>query len=255
MIKIAVYGKGGIGKSTTISNVAAVLAKKGFNVMQIGCDPKADSTTLLRHGKEISTVLDLIKEKKNDFSLQEMSVKGFMDIVCVEAGGPEPGMGCAGRGIIAALEKLKEKGGYEIYQPDVVIYDVLGDVVCGGFSMPMRKGYADYVFIVTSGENMSIHAAANIAMALQNKQGRGYAKLGGLILNRRNVRKEEEKVLELSEDLNTEIVGTLSRSELVLDAEEKGCTVIEGWPDSEMAGEYETLARSIARVCGISVVR
>lgn len=251
MIKIAVYGKGGIGKSTTISNVAAVFAGQGLRVMQIGCDPKADSTVLLRHGKKCRAVLDQMKEKKKDLTLKDLAVRGYKDIVCVEAGGPEPGMGCAGRGIIAALEKLKEKGGYEEFQPDVVIYDVLGDVVCGGFSMPMRKGYADYVFIVTSGENMSIYAAANIAMALQNKQDRGYARLGGLILNRRNVKREEEKVKELAEELHTQIVGALSRSELVLEAEEKGCTILEGWPESEMAAEYKTLAGNILKVCGL----
>lgn len=252
MIKIAVYGKGGIGKSTTISNVAAVFAGQGLRVMQIGCDPKADSTVLLRHGKKCRAVLDQMKEKKKDLTLKDLAVRGYKDIVCVEAGGPEPGMGCAGRGIIAALEKLKEKGGYEEFQPDVVIYDVLGDVVCGGFSMPMRKGYADYVFIVTSGENMSIYAAANIAMALQNKQDRGYARLGGLILNRRNVKREEEKVKELAEELHTQIVGALSRSELVLEAEEKGCTILEGWPESEMAAEYKTLAGNILKVCGLA---
>ena len=163
MIKIAVYGKGGIGKSTTVSNVAAALAEKGLKVMQIGCDPKADSTMQLRHGEVVPTVLELVNQRKYDFELEDMVRIGFGGVVCVEAGGPTPGMGCAGRGIITALEKLKEKGAYEVYQPDVVLYDVLGDVVCGGFTMPMRKGYADKVFIVTSGENMSIHAAANIA--------------------------------------------------------------------------------------------
>ena len=135
MIKIAVYGKGGIGKSTTVSNVAAALAEKGLKVMQIGCDPKADSTMQLRHGKAVPTVLELVNQRKNDFELEDMVRIGFGGVVCVEAGGPTPGMGCAGRGIITALEKLKEKGAYEVYQPDVVLYDVLGDVVCGGFTM------------------------------------------------------------------------------------------------------------------------
>lgn len=249
MIKIAVYGKGGIGKSTTISNVAAAMAEQGLKVMQIGCDPKADSTVLLRHGKPVETVLDLVRDRKNDFTLDDMVMEGYRGVLCVEAGGPAPGMGCAGRGIIAALEKLKEKGAYETYKPDVVIYDVLGDVVCGGFSMPMRGGYADRVFVLTSGENMAIHAAANIAMAVENFKNRGYAKMGGIILNRRNVKHEEEKVQELCEDIHSRIIGRLSRSETVTDAEELAMTVLEAQPDSEMAAEYRRLAEQILAVC------
>lgn len=249
MIKIAIYGKGGIGKSTTVSNVAAVLAEKGLKVMQIGCDPKADSTIALRHGEEMTTVLDLFREKKQNLKLEDMVKIGYQGVICVEAGGPTPGLGCAGRGIITALEKLKETGAYEVYQPDVILYDVLGDVVCGGFSMPMRKGYADKVFIITSGENMSIHAGANIAMAVENFKNRGYATLGGFILNRRNVANEEEKVQELAEDFHTKVIGTLSRSELVIKAEEKGRTVMECFPDSEMAEEYRNLAEEIFALC------
>ncbi len=245
MIKLAVYGKGGIGKSTTVSNVAAALSEMGLKVMQIGCDPKADSTTSLRNGKTLSTVLDLERERKNNFELSDMVCEGFGGVVCVEAGGPTPGMGCAGRGIIAALEKLAEKGAYETYKPDVVIYDVLGDVVCGGFSMPMRGGYADKVFVITSGENMAIHAAANIAMAVENFKDRGYATLGGVILNRRNVKNEDEKVAELCEDINSKIIATLSRSDTVTQAEDLGKTVIEAFPDSEMAEEYRALAKKI----------
>lgn len=251
MIKIAIYGKGGIGKSTTVSNLSAALAERGLKVMQIGCDPKADSTVLLLHGRKIATALDLIREKKNDFALEDMTAKGFGGVICAEAGGPMPGLGCAGRGIIAALEKLEEKGAYEIFQPDVVFYDVLGDVVCGGFSMPMRGGYADKVFIVTSGENMAIHAAANIAMAIDNFKDRGYASLGGLILNCRNVKNEREKVEELAGDIHSSIVGTLSLSDTVHQAEEQVKTVIEAFPESEMAEEYRALAGRVLEECGV----
>ena len=253
MIKIAVYGKGGIGKSTTISNLSVALANKGLKVMQIGCDPKADSTTNLHDGSEINTVLDLVRERKDNFELDEMVVEGYKGILCVEAGGPTPGMGCAGRGIIAALEKLEQKGAYETYKPDVVFYDVLGDVVCGGFSMPMRAGYADKIFIITSGEYMAIHAAINIATAIDNFKDRGYASLGGVILNKRNVKNEEEQVNEFIENIDSKLVGTLDRDEIVVVAEEDKKTVLEAFPESLMAKEYEVLADNLLKECGYKV--
>ncbi|MGI6206433.1 MAG: AAA family ATPase [Anaerovoracaceae bacterium] len=249
MLKVAIYGKGGIGKSTTVSNISAALAEKGLKVMQIGCDPKADSTVLLRHGEDLPTVLDTVNHKKNDFELNEICREGFGGVICVEAGGPVPGFGCAGRGIITALAKLAEKGAYEVYKPDIVFYDVLGDVVCGGFSMPMRKGYAQNVFVLTSGENMSIHAAANIAMAIENFRGRGYARLGGMILNSRGVKNEMEKVQELCDDFHTGIVGVLPRSSTVQEAEPLNKTVIEAFPESSMAQEYRKLADAVYEVC------
>ena len=252
MIKLAVYGKGGIGKSTTVSNLSAALSDMGYKVMQIGCDPKADSTVSL-HGKpKVATVLDLVRTRKNDFTLDDMVTEGYGGVLCVEAGGPTPGLGCAGRGIIAALEKLAEKGAYEVYKPDIVIYDVLGDVVCGGFSMPMRGGYADQVFVITSGENMAIHAAANIAMAVEGFKGRGYAQLGGIILNRRNVKNEEAKVEELASDIHSRVIAALSRSDTVQDAEDLGKTVVEVFPDSPMAQEYRDLAKTILEICGVT---
>lgn len=249
MIKLAIYGKGGIGKSTTASNIAAALAQKGLTVMQIGCDPKADSTINLHGGQPVLSVLELIKARGATLTLEEMVTTGFAGVLCVEAGGPAPGLGCAGRGIIAAMEKLQEKGAFEKYRPDVVIYDVLGDVVCGGFAMPIREGYANKVFVVTSGENMALHAAANIAQAVANFRSRGYATLGGIIVNRREVPREDEKTLELAQDLNTVITGTLDRSLTVQQAEELSKTVLEAFPESEMAEQYRRLAASVLEAC------
>lgn len=250
MIKIAIYGKGGIGKSTTASNIAAALAQSGMRVMQIGCDPKADSTVNLRGGKASPTILELIRKRGDELTLAEMVAPGFAGVLCAEAGGPAPGLGCAGRGIIAAMEKLKEKKAFEIYRPDAVIYDVLGDVVCGGFAMPIREGYAEKVFVVTSGENMAIHAAANIAEAVTNFRSRGYATLGGIILNRRNVPREEEKVAELADDINSRLLGALNFSPFVQQAEERRQTVLEAFPESPMAEEYRELARRVLSACG-----
>ena len=247
MYKLAFYGKGGIGKSTTVSNIAAALAQKGMTVLQIGCDPKADSTMLLLHGQEKKPIIDLLREKNQKTTLEDMITDGYAGVLCAEAGGPRPGLGCAGRGIIAALEYLKRKQAYETYKPDVVLFDVLGDVVCGGFSMPIREGYADQVFILTSGEAMSIHAAKNIALAVDTFQERGYATLGGVIVNKRNVRREEENIRQLCEDIQSDVVGTLERSELVQDADELRKTVIEAFPDSPEAESYRELADAVLK--------
>ena len=245
MIKIAVYGKGGIGKSTTVSNMAAALAERGLKVMQIGCDPKADSTAGLHGGAAIPTVLDLMRDKGRDVSLEEMAGAGYGGVICVEAGGPAPGRGCAGRGIIAALDLLKAKGAYEVYQPDVIFYDVLGDVVCGGFAAPIREGYADQVLIVTSGEKMALYAANNINTAVKNFADRSYAEVKGVILNRRNVPGEEEKVRAFAEERGLAIVGDIPRSDDINRFEEEGKTVVEGNPELPISQVFIQLAQTL----------
>ena len=242
MKKIAIYGKGGIGKSTTVSNVSAAMASMGLTVMQIGCDPKADSTCNLTGGKSIPTVLDTLREK-GDAELSELVVKGSCGVLCVESGGPVPGTGCAGRGIITAFEKLAELNAYEIYKPDVVLYDVLGDVVCGGFAMPIRGGYADEVCIVTSGEMMSLYAASNIARAVKSFGKRGYATLRGLILNAKNIEGEDGLVDKAAAEIGAPDIYRQPRHPLVQQAEAQGKTVTEAFPDSGLAAHYRQLAQ------------
>lgn len=254
MVKIAIYGKGGIGKSTTTSNLAAALSNLGLKVMQVGCDPKADSTKNLMSGEKIPTVLDNMREKGHDsITLDDIVFEGYNGILCVEAGGPTPGIGCAGRGIITAFEKLDELGANEKYKPDVILYDVLGDVVCGGFAMPIRGGYADYVLIVTSGEMMALYAASNIASAVKNFGKRGYAKLIGFIQNSRNVENENEIVQKVAEESETNILKVIPRNGAVQTAENAGMTVIEALPDSIMADEYRDLARKVMEVAKIEL--
>ncbi|MBR0092733.1 MAG: AAA family ATPase [Lachnospiraceae bacterium] len=247
MRRIAIYGKGGIGKSTTTSNLSAALAKRGLKVMQIGCDPKADSTKNLCGGV-IPTVLDQLKEKKEELTLEDIVVEGYGGVLCVESGGPTPGLGCAGRGIISAFEKLEELDAFGHYEPDIVIYDVLGDVVCGGFAMPIRGGYAKDVFIVSSGEMMALFAAHNIAQAIRNFGKRGYAQLGGLILNARNVENEREIVDKACAEIETEVVQYIPRSPEIQEAEGRGGTVFEFLDDtSEMKKVYAALAEEILK--------
>ena len=255
MIKIAIYGKGGIGKSTTATNISAALAEQGLRVMQIGCDPKSDSTKALTGGRAIPTVLDTIRDKGMEgVVLPEIVFEGYKGVLCVEAGGPTPGIGCAGRGIITAFEMLENLGAYEKYKPDVVLYDVLGDVVCGGFAMPIREGYADKVFIVTSGEMMALYAASNIASAVHRFEKRGYARLGGLILNRRNVEDEDALVRKAAAEMGAELIGDIPRDPAVQQAEKLGKTVLEALPDTPLAERYRELSRKILEVCGRDVL-
>jgi nitrogenase iron protein NifH len=239
--KIAIYGKGGIGKSTTVSNISAALAVQGIKVMQIGCDPKSDSTRNLTNGKNIPTVLDVLREK-DKVDLDDIVILGDKGVLCVEAGGPVPGVGCAGRGIITAFEKLEELHAYEIYQPEVVIYDVLGDVVCGGFAMPIRGGYADDVCVVTSGEMMSLYAASNIAHAVKSFGKRGYASLKGLIFNAKNIENEDKLVFDAAKEIETNVIYKIERNPYVQRAEAVGKTVVSAFPDCEMTAEYTKLA-------------
>ena len=228
MIKLAFYGKGGIGKSTVTSNLAAAFARLGKRVIQIGCDPKADSTINLLGGEPLLPVMNYLREKDEDpETLEEISRVGFGGVLCIETGGPTPGLGCAGRGIIATFQLLEDLKLFETQKPDVVLYDVLGDVVCGGFAAPIREGYAEKVLIVTSGEKMALYAANNINSAVKNFADRSYARVEGVILNHRNVERETEKVQEFCDKNDLKIVAEIPRSDDIIRFEDQGKTVID----------------------------
>ena len=245
MKKIAIYGKGGIGKSTTTSNLSAALADMGKKVIQIGCDPKADSTLNLLNGQKLQPVMDYYREHDEAPGFEEVGVTGYGGVYCIETGGPTPGLGCAGRGIIATFDLLEELEVFEKIRPDVVLYDVLGDVVCGGFAAPIREGYAEKVLIVTSGEKMALYAANNIATAVENFQDRGYAKVRGLILNHRNVPQETEKVRAFATQHGIPILAEIPRSDDINNYEEQGKTVIEGNPELPISQAFLALARKL----------
>lgn len=241
---IAIYGKGGIGKSTTTSNIAAALAEGGKRVIQIGCDPKSDSTVTLRGGNYLPTVLDSTREGGKT-RLEDISALGFKGILCVEAGGPVPGVGCAGRGINAAITLLHELKLFEDFKPDVVLYDVLGDVVCGGFAVPIREGLTDRVYVVSSSDFMAIYAANNLFKAINKYAPSGGAKLGGIIANGLVAPYARTLIDDFAAQTGTRAVQYVPRSLVVSQAELYGQTVIEASPQSAHADLYRELARSI----------
>ena len=246
MRKIAIYGKGGIGKSTTTQNTVAGLAEMGNKVMVVGCDPKADSTRLLLGGLSQRTVLDTLREEGEDVELDDIVLPGFSNTLCTESGGPEPGVGCAGRGIITSINLLEQLGAFkEEKQLDYTFYDVLGDVVCGGFAMPIREGKAQEIYIVVSGEMMAMYAANNICKGIVKYADAGGVRLGGLICNSRKVDNEDKLILALAERLGTQMIHFVPRDNQVQRAELMRKTVIDYSPEHPQADEYRALAKKI----------
>ena len=244
--KIAIYGKGGIGKSTTTQNLVAGLAEMGRKIMVVGCDPKADSTRLLLGGLAQKTVLDTLREEGEDIDLEDIIKDGYGATRCVESGGPEPGVGCAGRGIITSINMLEQLGAYdESFGLNYVFYDVLGDVVCGGFAMPMREGKAKEIYIVVSGEMMAMYAANNICKGIVKFADAGGVRLGGLICNSRQVDNEQAMIEELAKKLGTQMIHFVPREKIVQKAEINRKTVIDFDPEHAQADEYRALAKKI----------
>ena len=242
--QIAIYGKGGIGKSTTTQNLTAGLVEHGKKVMVVGCDPKADSTRLLLGGLAQKTVLDTIRDEGEDVELDKIVREGYGGTQCVESGGPEPGVGCAGRGIITSINMLENLGAYTD-DLDYVFYDVLGDVVCGGFAMPIREGKAKEIYIVASGEMMALYAANNIAKGIKRYARTGGVRLGGIICNSRNVDRELDLLRAFAKELGTQLLYFVPRDNIVQRAEINKKTVIEYKPDSNQAQEYRNLAEAV----------
>jgi nitrogenase iron protein NifH len=252
MRQIAIYGKGGIGKSTVASNLSVAFAEKGLKVMQIGCDPKRDSTRNLTSGEMIPTVLETYREllrvgkDKHDLTLDNIVFTGSGNVLCVESGGPEPGIGCAGRGVLTAIEILRDLKAFEKYDLDIVLYDVLGDVVCGGFAQPIRQGYAREIYLVCSGEFMSLFAANNISKGIKRLASQASSRLAGVILNSRGNEQFEQRVLTaFSERLGSQLIHTIPRSPEIADYEVEGMTIVEGAPHSEAASHFRELAGKI----------
>jgi len=246
MRKVAIYGKGGIGKSTTTQNTVAGLAELGKNVMVVGCDPKADSTRLLLGGLAQKTVLDTLREEGEDVELEDVLKPGYGNTSCVESGGPEPGVGCAGRGIITSINLLEQLGAYDEDKAlDYAFYDVLGDVVCGGFAMPIRDGKAQEIYIVVSGEMMAMYAANNICKGIVKFAEAGGVRLGGLICNSRKVDNEAAMIEELAKRLGTQMIHFVPRDNMVQKAEINRKTVIDFEPTHPQADEYRALAKKI----------
>jgi nitrogenase iron protein NifH len=252
--QIAFYGKGGIGKSTTSQNTLAALAELGQKILIVGCDPKADSTRLILHAKAQDTILSLAAEQGSveDLELEDVMKVGYRGIRCVESGGPEPGVGCAGRGVITSINFLEENGAYEGI--DYVSYDVLGDVVCGGFAMPIRENKAQEIYIVMSGEMMAMYAANNISKGILKYANSGGVRLGALICNERQTDKELELAEAMAAKLSSKLIYFVPRDNVVQHAELRRMTCIEYAPDSKQAEHYRTLAKRIHANVGKGVI-
>jgi nitrogenase iron protein NifH len=252
MRQIAIYGKGGIGKSTVSSNLSVALRERGLEVMQVGCDPKRDSTRSLTGGRMIPTVLETLRDQlragrdQSAITLEDIVFTGDRGVRCVESGGPEPGVGCAGRGVLTALQILKDLKAFDTYSVDVVLYDILGDVVCGGFAQPIREGFAQEIYLLCSGSFMSLYAANNIAKGIRRLSRRGETGLAGVICNSSGDESFERTVLsKFAEMIGTTLVDFIPHSSVIQACEVESKTVLEHSPQSPEAEVFRGLAQRV----------
>ena len=241
MRKVCGYGKGGIGKSTVVANAAAAAAKAGNRVMVVGCDPKADTTRVLMHGR-IETILDVHARLGGRLTRADAAHEGAFGVLCMESGGPRAGEGCAGKGIALALKDIQELRIVEEFAPDLILYDVLGDVVCGGFSTPLREKVAEAAYIVTTSDYMSLYAANGICRCIRKYADRGGCRLGGLIYNERSAVGDESAAADFARAVGTRIAGRVPLDRAISRAEMRRSTVIECEPDSAAARAFEAIA-------------
>lgn len=248
LLQIAFYGKGGIGKSTIASNVSVAAAQMGYRVLQLGCSPKADSTALLNSGRWVPDILSNIKlGRASRDEVSKCIVEGYAGVLCAESGGPEPAKGCAGKGASLALDMVTKGGFARERGVDLIIYDVIADVVCGGFAQPIRAGYANLVYIVTSGELMSVYQGNNVCRAISEfcRIKGPNVKLGGIVANLRGVDNETDILEDFAKALGTQVLAFIPRDNLILEAEVEGGTVLEKRPNSPVANIFRSLAKRI----------
>lgn len=215
------------------SNVAASAAREGKNVLFIGCDPKSDSTRNLV-GSRIPTVLSRVKRNRKigkELDYSDLVFTGYQNVQCVEAGGPPAGRGCAGLGIGTAIKELDRLGVFT-QDWDLVIYDVLGDVVCGGFSLPMRKNRIDQVYVVTSGQRMSLYAANVVLQGVANYSSPEDPILGGLIQNHLSAARDGHLLDVFAERTGAAVVARIPESQAIRNADDNiGVLAPEDDPD------------------------
>lgn len=242
--EIAVYGKGGIGKSAMATNLSIALQEKGRKVMQVGCSPKIDSTAYLIGGEvsERPLLAEIRSKGKNRDVVMDCIYHGYNGVLCVESGGPVPGEGCAGIGVGNALDILTEYQVFEELERDTIIYDVLGDVVCGGFSQPIRGQYAEMVYLVTSGELMSLYAANNVCISIADMSRSTKVRVGGIINNMRGVKNEIVVVEEFARRIKVPVLINIPRTAMFIKAEAEGGSVLQFFPQSKLANLFRQLA-------------